>query len=172
VISIIGTIDDRKNQQTFIDGVFYKCKHLYPNVKLVLVGKQHKPLIIKDQQSITIVGEVQDALPYIQQTDILVSYSRNEVLPLNIIEAMFCKKPVVTTDVGGISEMVENGVNGFLFPVDDHKACLEGLSKLIESPALRKSFGEAGERVFYNKFDETIAFSNLLHFPYIVEQQT
>jgi glycosyltransferase involved in cell wall biosynthesis len=172
IISIIGTIDNRKNQQSFIDDVFYKCKQLYPRIKLVLIGKQHKPLLIKDGQSITIVGEVQDALPYIQQTDILVSYSRNEVLPLNIMEAMFCKKPVVTTDVGGISEMVENGVNGFLFPVNDHNACLEGLSKLIESPDLRKTFGEAGERVFYNKFDETIAFSKLLHLPHMVDQQT
>ena len=172
VISIIGTLDTRKNQQSFIDNVYYKCKRLYPQIKLVLVGKQHTPLTIKEDGSIIIIGEVQDALPYIKQTDILVSYSRNEVLPLNIIEAMFCKKPVVTSDVGGVSEMVENGVNGFLFPVDDHDACLSALSTLIESPELRTSFGNAGEQVFYKKFDEDVAFSQLLHFPHMVDQQT
>ena len=46
IISIIGTIDKRKNQQSFIDNIFYKCKDKFKNVILLLVGFEHKKLEI------------------------------------------------------------------------------------------------------------------------------
>jgi glycosyltransferase involved in cell wall biosynthesis len=173
IISMIGTIDKRKNQQAFIDNVYYKCKERYRNIKLVLVGKYHIGLHLNNyDDSIIIIGEVENALPYINNSDIIVSYSLNEVMPLNLLEAMFCKKPIVTSNVGGVSDIVENGVNGYLFPPNDHAACLDGLCNLIESPELRESFGAAGECIFYEKFDENVAFAPLLHFPHMVDQQT
>jgi hypothetical protein len=58
IIGIIGNICMRKNQQNFIDNVFYKCKDKYKNIKLMLVGKVHINLHIDNnyKNSIIIVG--------------------------------------------------------------------------------------------------------------------
>ena len=52
--------------------------------------------------------------------------------------------PVVATKVGGVPELVEDGVTGFLVPPKDSKALAEALRKLIDDPDLRQRMGRAG----------------------------
>ena len=68
--------------------------------------------------------------------DFIVSYSLNEVFPLNIMEAFYCEKPVVSTNVGGISELITNGKTGFIFQKDDSQSCIKYLRLLIRYPVL------------------------------------
>jgi len=167
IISIIGSVCPRKNQQKFINDVFYKCKDKYENVKLVLVGQIHIQLQINDEykNSIIIVGEVKNALPYINMSDIIVSYSKNEVFPLNILESFYCGKPVISSNVGSIDEMIINNENGFLFDCDDYNSCLKYLHNLIENIDVRQKIGENGKNTFLEKYDENITFQEFLKLP-------
>lgn len=60
------------------------------------------------------------------------------------LEAGACRKPVVATRVGGIPEVVEDGVNGFLTEPGDIDALAEKVAALIADPNLRTRMGEAG----------------------------
>jgi len=164
LISIIGTICHRKNQQAFINDVYYRIKDKFNNVKLLLVGKEYNKLYIKEhyKESIIIVGEVDNPIPYINISDIIVSYSLNEVLPLNIIESMYCCKPIVSSDVGGISEILYDGINGYLIKPNEKELCYLHLINLIENVAIRDKFKLEAKNTFINMFDENKTFEPLL----------
>ena len=164
IISIIGTIEKRKNQQRFLDDVFYRLVEKYPNVKLLLVGKIFENIIINDkyEKNIILTGTVTNAVPYIKMSEIIISYSINEVFPLNIIEAFYCSKPVVASNVGGVSEMIEHNVNGYLFEVNDYKKCYEYINLLIENKELRKFIGINARDKFNKNYHENIAFQKFL----------
>ena len=154
-IGIIGTIERRKNQQNFINNVFSKIVVKYPNVKLLLVGKISEELNIPEEFSTKIImtGSLDNAIPYINFCDIIVSYSINEVFPLNILESFFCCKPVISTNVGCVNEIIEDEYNGFLIENNDSETCFEKLSLLIEDEELRISMGSNSGRTFCNKFE-------------------
>ncbi|HER44011.1 MAG TPA: glycosyltransferase family 1 protein, partial [Candidatus Eisenbacteria bacterium] len=69
-----------------------------------------------------------------------------ENLPFSIMEAFAAGRPVVAADIGGIPEMVENGVNGFLFPPGDSEALAGRIAALLDSADLREEMGRAGRR--------------------------
>jgi glycosyltransferase involved in cell wall biosynthesis len=155
-LAIIGTIEKRKNQQNFINNVFYRLKNKFCNIKLLLVGEEREKLNIIQSyhKDIIVLGLVNNALPYINMSDIIISYSINEVLPLNIIESFYCSKPVVSSDVGGIKEMINDKNNGYLFKTNDSNACFDILCNLIENKSLIDEIGNNAKKTFLNKFDE------------------
>ena len=70
-----------------------------------------------------------------------------------ISEAMACSKPVIGTSVGGIPEVVEDEVSGFLVRKGDPNALAEKLLLLLNAPDLRSRMGSAGESICRKKFD-------------------
>jgi glycosyltransferase involved in cell wall biosynthesis len=84
---------------------------------------------------------VRDDMPEIlKRSDILVSPSRNEAMPIVLTEAMAAGTPVVSTDVGDCRRLLEDGRLGILVPPDDPAAMAEALARILDAP------GEAGER--------------------------
>jgi glycosyltransferase involved in cell wall biosynthesis len=75
--------------------------------------------------------------------DVLVSTSEYEGFGLTLIEGMACGLPVVATAVGGVTDVVVDGVTGFLVPPGDAGAVAARLCELANSPALRARMGEA-----------------------------
>ncbi len=76
----------------------------------------------------------------------------NECFPLVLIEAMKYKIPIVTTNEGGIADMVEDGVTGFLVKQQNIESLKEKLTYLINNPTERKNIGEKGYEKFKNEF--------------------
>lgn len=150
-IAMIGSVEDRKNQQAFVDNVYSKLE----NVHLVLVGRVIKRPNIYSYKNITMTNHVENAIPYIMAADLIVSYSLNEVLPLHIIESFYCKKPVIATNVGGISEMIEDGVNGFLIDVNDASACISRINELRDAD-LRERIGARAHETYLTKFESSV----------------
>jgi len=164
ILSMIGYISENKNQQSFIDNIFYKLKDKYSNIKLLLVGEEKKKLSIKEEykDSIIIKGSVDNAIPYIDISDIVISYSKREVMPLNILESFYCEKPVVSTDVGGLSEVIQSGENGYLLEVEDVESFFNTISKLIEDSNLRIKLGKEAKKTFLDKCNDLIQFKPFL----------
>jgi glycosyltransferase involved in cell wall biosynthesis len=72
------------------------------------------------------------------------------------MEGMACGKPVVATKVGGIPELVRDGVDGILVEAGDEDALAKSIIRLLGDPSLRKRMGEAGmARVAQFSWDET-----------------
>jgi glycosyltransferase involved in cell wall biosynthesis len=77
---------------------------------------------------------------------VLVMPSRSEGLPLAIVEAMLCGRPVLATDVGGNSEIVIDGVTGFLAEAPTVAAVAQGLERLWANRANLENMGRAGAK--------------------------
>ncbi|QTN26755.1 glycosyltransferase family 4 protein [Rhodoferax sp. AJA081-3] len=89
------------------------------------------------------------------QAGVFVLCSRYEGLPLAIIEAMCAGLPIVASDVGGVRELVEDGVNGFLVPAGNHTALTRCLDRLQGDPALRIRMGHASRARYLASFSDT-----------------
>lgn len=94
-------------------------------------------------------GQVADMRSFYRSIDVFALPSPSaEGLPITLLEAMSMGIPVVATDVGGTSELVENGRSGILVPPRDAGALVEGLRSTLLDRALRDQLGkEARERV-------------------------
>ena len=75
-----------------------------------------------------------------------------EAFPIAILRALATGLPVVCTQVGGIAQMVENGVSGVLTPPEDPRALAQALVRVIADPLLRASMGKASFDLFLRKF--------------------
>lgn len=72
---------------------------------------------------------------------------------MSVMEAMAAGLPVVATAVGGVPELVEEGVSGFLTPNEDVDALATALQQLIDNTELRKAMGAAALRRACEQFD-------------------
>jgi glycosyltransferase involved in cell wall biosynthesis len=98
-------------------------------------------------------GHVSDVKPWIANAGVFVLPSYREGLPRSTQEAMAMGKPVITTDVPGCRETVEDGVNGFKVPVRDPLALSEAMQSFIERPELLVPMGQASRRMAEQNFD-------------------
>jgi len=104
------------------------------------------------RDNVIFLGERRDVPQILAASDIFVLSSNWEGLPRSIIEAMMAGLPVVATRVGGVPELVEDGVTGFLIPPRDPDALAEALQRLIADPELRRRMGQAGREKALKEF--------------------
>jgi glycosyltransferase involved in cell wall biosynthesis len=94
------------------------------------------------------VGYQDDVAPYYEAIDALLLPSGNEGTPVSVIEALAAGRPAVATRVGGVPDVVRDGVDGFLVDVGDATSLAERLADLAREPARRAEMGRDGrERV-------------------------
>lgn len=101
---------------------------------------------------ITWIGNQKDMYPTYVESDIVVLPSYREGLPKSLIEACAVGRPIVTTDVPGCRECVEEGVNGYLVPVKTSKELAEAIARLVDSPEDRRTFGIASRSMAEKEF--------------------
>lgn len=89
----------------------------------------------------------------LRQADIFVLPSYEEGLPVTILEAMAVGLPVVATPVGGIPQVITDGMNGFLIPPGDIDALASSILRLAQAPALRQRMGELNRARIAEEFD-------------------
>ena len=95
-----------------------------------------------------------------------VSNPDNEGIPNSLIEAMACYKPVISTDVDQVNELVENYVNGVLIPPGDVRALCEAIERLINNPTLCQQMGQAGRKTVEERFSAqraAVRYSEIYH---------
>ncbi|MBN1164656.1 MAG: glycosyltransferase family 4 protein [Candidatus Krumholzibacteriota bacterium] len=85
-----------------------------------------------------------------------------ENLPFSVMEAMAAGKPVVAADIGGIPEMVEDGVNGFLFPAGDTGLLREKLELIWNDRDLRAGMGEKGREKALSLYDRQVHYDKIM----------
>lgn len=87
-------------------------------------------------------------------SSIYVAPSTYEPLGIRILEAMSCNLPVIASDVGGISEIIDNDKNGLLIPPNDHEALAEKIIQLLEDEGLSNSLGLSARRNVVQRFSD------------------
>lgn len=158
VLIQVARLDYLKDHITAINTVREMVERGRP-VRLLLVGEGPRRPEIEDhiaslqlQEHVTLLGERRDVGELLPMADALLLTSINEGIPLTVIEAMAAGLPVVATHVGGLPEIVDDGVTGFLAPAKDPVALADRIECLMESPELRQHFGERGQTEATRRF--------------------
>lgn len=125
VILCIGELNNNKNQKMLISAAAV-LKDKITDLKILFAGNGNKEQELKKQvkdlglsEYVKFLGYRKDLENIIPCIDLGVSCSKREGLPINIIEAMLCKKPIVATINRGHCELIENNVNGYLVDYDN-----------------------------------------------------
>lgn len=158
VIMYAGRLVGGKGLETLLDSapvVLAEC----PEAHFVIVGDGYlAPKLRAAAESrglsdrVTFTGFRRDIPELLAGADVFTLPSRSEGLPLGAVEAMAAGKPLVATAVGGLAELVQDGVTGLEVPVDDAAGLAEALVRLARNPALRERMGEAGRRFVQGQF--------------------
>ncbi|MBK9332898.1 MAG: glycosyltransferase [Ignavibacteria bacterium] len=170
VVIFVGGINSRKNVHLLLNS-FIEIQKNIDSVKLLIVGPTYK----YDQEYISelksnilensIEGKVlftednvSNVEEYMQSSDIFVLPSKQEGFPISIIEAMSCGLAVIGSDIPVISKaQIVNGVDGFVFPLNDPDKLTEILKKLIlKKEEIKKIGNEAREKALKYWSDEIV----------------
>lgn len=131
VILCTGELNKNKNQKTLLQAAA-QLKDKIPNLKILLAGNGPLQAELEKQVEesglkgiVCFLGYRTDLEKVVPVTDLIVSCSYREGLPLNIIEAMLCKKPIVASVNRGHKELIKDGENGYLFTPNDWQTLAE-----------------------------------------------
>lgn len=94
--------------------------------------------------------------------DIGVLTSEREGLPLTLLEYMASSKPIVSTNVGGVGEVIKEGVNGFLVAHGDYKKLADRINLLLDNKSLALILGNNGLSILKERFSEDIMISKIV----------
>lgn len=104
-----------------------------------------------------------DVFQHMSEADILVLPSRTDTLPRSLIEALSFGLPQIATNIGGIPEIVEDGVTGLLVEPDDPDALAEAILKLCASPDMRTRMQQNSRARALEKFEITKVMAKQVH---------
>jgi glycosyltransferase involved in cell wall biosynthesis len=157
VIACIARIDDQKNQALLLEALPAMREHV-PDVHLLLVGAitnacyrarlEQRVTELDLSRRVTLIpglpGASDELVDAYHASDVLAVPSIHEPFGIAILEAWAARVPVVASCVGGIPDLVEDGVDALLFPSGDQKALLEKASQLLQDTARGRALAERG----------------------------
>lgn len=158
---MIGSINAGKGQDLLLDAFALVRRpaelHFYGNVGLSARGYAEQ--LAKRAAEPGLAGRVffhpptDDVGGVLAESDVLVHTSRRESFGLVLAEAMAAGLPVIAHDLGGMREVVADGLCGFLVPPGDAKRLSERIDELLADPVLRQRLGRAGRELARQRFD-------------------
>ncbi|MCP4634404.1 MAG: glycosyltransferase family 4 protein [candidate division Zixibacteria bacterium] len=165
LVGIIARLVPVKNHRLFIEAA---SKVNRKNVKYIIVGDGQLRAELEElaentgiSEDIIFTGFRNDLEKIYSDLDISVLSSLNEGLPVAVIESMTAGVPVISTDVGGIHELIDDGENGFIVPSGDVEGLTNRLKNLIVDSNLRNELGESAISKVYPYLEYTRLVSDL-----------
>jgi len=177
---LVGTVARliRSKGIDFLIKAIPKILSQYPNVKFMIVGSGPEEERLKEfaeslncSNNIIFAGYVKYIWYYYKAFDIFILPSLSEGLGISVLEAMASSKPVIASNTGGIPEIIEHGVNGYLISPGDSGEISEAILHLILRPEERKRYGDAGYLTVMKKFDNQIMIDRTLDILFTVSQR-
>ncbi|MHA2401536.1 MAG: glycosyltransferase family 4 protein [Candidatus Kariarchaeaceae archaeon] len=164
VVTLVSRVIRTKGVLEFMDAA-KNMRLQNPRVRFLLIGhydddnihRLNPDEVTELKQSVIWPGRRNDIPVVLAASDIFVFPSFHmEGIPRVLLEAASMQLPIITTDISGCNDVVEDGVNGFFVPAHDSDALVEMISRLIDQPDLRDSFGLASRQFAQERFDLSI----------------
>jgi glycosyltransferase involved in cell wall biosynthesis len=177
-IGIVGRIVPVKNHELFVEAISYLKKNSTKKIRAFIVGDGEDRLKtedkarslgidfidstrLKEKATITFTSWLKDVDFVNAGMDIITLTSLNEGTPVSLIEAQASNKPIVTTSVGGIQNIVVPGKTALLSDIYSRNDYFENLLKMVEDDNLRNSFSGEGWNFVREKFHYTRLVSEM-----------
>lgn len=147
----VGELNENKNQKVILKAL---AKLNDNNIHYILCGKgdqlENLQSLTKElglEKNVHFLGYRTDVVDICAQADVYVMPSKREGLPVASLEAMYCGLPLVTSNIRGLSDIMENGVTGYMCEPDDVNAFATGIRVIKEDVNFRKTVSEKNKQI-------------------------
>jgi L-malate glycosyltransferase len=158
LVGNVAALAAHKGQRHLVAAAARVVREL-PDTRFLIVGegelREALERQIKDlglERHVVLTGFRADALGLMKSFDLFVMSSLTEGLGSAILEAMAASRPVVATRAGGIPEVVRDNTTGLIVPPHDEPTLATAIVRLLQDPALRDRFGQAGRQRVVDEF--------------------
>ncbi|HEX8078079.1 MAG TPA: glycosyltransferase, partial [Chthoniobacterales bacterium] len=158
---MLGTVEQRKGQQVLLQALKRLPESVLKKARFDVVGRPHDPAIAEEiraaAKALAHLNYQEGVSPeaahvLIQQTDVMVSASWDETGPIILMEALAFGKPILSTNVGAIGEILPESDVGLFFKPGDANAMAAAIEQLLNEPKLLARFGRNARAVFEKHF--------------------
>lgn len=167
IVGGVGRLHPQKDFSLFLE-VGARALALFPQVFLVIAGEgPERPRLealargLGLGERLRFLGFVADMPAFYHSLDVLVFPSRYEGTCLTILEALAMGVPVISSEVDGPGEILEDGVTALLAPPGDLKAFWERLMAILEDPGLGQRLARAGQELVREQFSFSVVAARL-----------
>ena len=151
IVLSIGELNENKNHRTIIKAI----EKLHDRqIHYILCGKGNQIDNLEKQVSeaglennVHFLGYRQDVVDICSQSDVYVMPSFREGLPIASLEAMYCGLPLVTSDIRGLTDVMQDGVSGYMYRPENVDGFAEGIKRLKVNPDMRKQMGKNNKQI-------------------------
>lgn len=160
-VAIVGRLAPIKNHSYFLDVAEAVLERTHQKLKYFIVGDGPEREVIEHRvaeintrfpDAIQLTSWIADIGSFNAGMDIVCLTSKNEGTPVSLIEAQAAGIPVVSTEVGGVRDIVLEGETGFVVPVDQKEEFIEKLHFLVENEKIREKMSQNGWNFVRDKF--------------------
>lgn len=160
VVGIVAALRPEKDHANLLRAASQLLVDL-PMVRILVVGDgpcRAKLEALCGELGITanvfFAGSRHDVARLLHAIDVFVLSSQQftECFPISVLEAMACGRPVICTDVGGVREMISDGLSGYLVPPRDPQRLAERIKEVVSDPELARRMGQAGRKRVESEF--------------------
>jgi glycosyltransferase involved in cell wall biosynthesis len=158
IVGVVARLEPEKGHLTLLDAWPHVLRSV-PDAYLLMVGEgsQREALAARAAANrvahrVVFTGRRDDVPAVTAALDVAVLPSLREAQGLSILEAMALSRPVVASDVGGIPEMIEDGVTGLLVPHDQPEALAAAIVRLLTDHSLADTIARAAHDLVHDRF--------------------
>jgi len=158
IVGVVGRLEPEKGHPTLLDA-WPRVLAEVPEAYLLVVGEGSRLEALQEQaralgisSKVVFTGRRDDVPAVTAALDVAVLPSYREAQGLTILEAMALSRPVVASNVGGIPEMVEDGVTGLLVPPHQPEPLAEAIVRLLRDHPLADTLARAGHDLVHRRF--------------------
>jgi len=166
IVGVIARLVPVKNHLMLLHALKI-VKRYFDDVLLLIIGDGPLLKKLKEEvgrlhleRNVIFLGKRKDVEELLFLIDVVCLPSQAEGLSVTLMEAMASGRAVVATEVGGNSELIINGRNGFLIPPSNAKVMAERIVSLLENEALRRRIGEEAKRRINEIFNVSMMVKN------------
>lgn len=158
IVGVVARLEPEKGHPTLLEA-WPAVLRAVPDAYLLIVGEGSRRDALEAQardlriaHRVVFTGRRDDVPAVTAALDVAVLPSYREAQGMVILEAMALSRPVVASDVGGIPEMIEDGVTGLLVPPHDADALARAIVRLLKNHPLADALGRAGHDMVHDRF--------------------
>lgn len=170
IIGTIAILRFKKGHHVFLKAAPEILK-MFPKTIIVFAGDgpqeeniRNKIKELKLTNNVFLLGLRHDIPNILKSLDIFVLPTLQESLPQSVMQAMAMGKPVIATRVGGVPEVVEDGVSGILVESENPNALSDGIISLLKNKERMKKMGDAGRKIVEGKYSVEAMVERMYNF--------
>ncbi len=158
---LLASIEPRKGQDIFVEAAASLPAAVREKAEFQIAGRILDPdfwlkvdRLARSLQNLSVLGALahQDAIAQMREADVIVSASRDEAMPVIILEALSLGRALIATTVGGISEILTNNEDALLVRPESSAELALAMRRLIENPSLIPQLAEHARTTYERRF--------------------